>query len=240
MSTPNQHAVILGGSSGIGLATALRLLSEGMRVTITGRDAAKLDAARATLGAGATAIAVDATDATETATFFERLGTYDHLVLAFGSGRGLGPFRDLDLAEVRRGFEDKIWPHLRCAQLACRSISKDGSITFISAVSAMAGMPGTAGLAAANGVLTTMTPLLAAELKPLRVNAVCPGVVDTPWWGFVPQAQRSAVFADYAGKTPVGRIGEPDDIARAIAFLVADSFVTGHVLVCDGGLMLAA
>jgi len=240
MTVQNQHAVILGGSSGIGLATARRLLAKGMAVTITGRDAAKLEAARASLGDGVAAVAVDATEAAASAAFFERLGAFDHLVLAFGSGRGLGPFRDLDLAEVRRGFEDKVWPHLACAQSACRSIRQDGSITFISAVSATAGMPGTAGLAAANGVLTTLTPLLAAELKPLRVNAVCPGVIDTPWWGFLPEAQRLAVFADYAGRTPVGRIGAPEDVAQAIAFLVGDSFVTGHVLVCDGGLMLAA
>ena len=85
-----------------------------------------------------------------------------------------------------------------------------------------------------------MTPILAAELRPLRVNAVTPGVVDTPWWDFVDAEQRRAVFADYAGKSPVGRVGTPDDIAKAIAFLISDSFVTGHVLTCDGGLRLAA
>ncbi len=115
---------------------------------------------------------------------------------------------------------------------------KDGSLTFIAAVSADAAMPGTAGLAASNGVLTTLTPLLAAELQPLRVNAVSPGVIDTPWWDFVPGEQRQAIFADYAGKTPVRRIGTADDIARAIDFLIKDSFMTGHVLTCDGGLSL--
>jgi NAD(P)-dependent dehydrogenase (short-subunit alcohol dehydrogenase family) len=88
--------------------------------------------------------------------------------------------------------------------------------------------------------LTIVTPVLAAELKPLRVNAVTPGVVDTPWWDFVAAEQRQAAFAEYAGKAPVGRIGTPDDIASAIAFLIGNSFVTGHVLTCDGGLRLAA
>ncbi len=240
MTNTNDHAVIIGGSSGIGLATARRLLKEKMKVTIAGRDRDRLEKARSELKGDVLALAFDAADAARMGDFFDKVGAFDHLVLAFGSGRGFGPFREIDLAEVRLGFDEKVWPHLHCAQAACRSIRKDGSITFISAVTAQMAMPGTAGLAAANGVLTTVTPLLASELKPLRVNAVCPGVIDTPWWAFLPEDQRQTVFADYAGKTPVGRIGAPDDIAEAIAFLIKDSFMTGHVLICDGGLKLAA
>jgi NAD(P)-dependent dehydrogenase (short-subunit alcohol dehydrogenase family) len=240
MTIKNDHAVIIGGSSGIGLATAHRLLDEGMKVTIAGRDNNRLDAAISRLQGNVTAISFDATDRAQVEPFFEDIDRFDHLVLTFGSGRGLGAFRQLDLAEVRRGFEEKVWPHLHCAQVASKVIRKEGSMTFISAVTAQMAAPGTAGLAAANGVLTTLTPLLAAELRPLRVNAVCPGVIDTPWWTFLPENQRKAAFLDYAGKTPVGRVGVPDDIAEAIAFLVRDSFMTGHVLVCDGGLQLAA
>jgi NAD(P)-dependent dehydrogenase (short-subunit alcohol dehydrogenase family) len=64
---------------------------------------------------------------------------------------------------------------------------------------------------------------------------VSPGVIDTPWWDFLPAEQREAVFADYAGKTPVGRVGKPEDVAQAIAFLVEDSFMSGHNILCDGG-----
>jgi NAD(P)-dependent dehydrogenase (short-subunit alcohol dehydrogenase family) len=101
-------------------------------------------------------------------------------------------------------------------------------------------MPGTAGIGAANAAVAAFVPILAAELRPLRVNGVSPGVVDTPWWDFLPPEQREAVFADYAAKTPVGRVGKPDDIAQAIAFLISDSFMTGHMIVCDGGLRLVA
>jgi NAD(P)-dependent dehydrogenase (short-subunit alcohol dehydrogenase family) len=65
-------------------------------------------------------------------------------------------------------------------------------------------------------------------------------VIDTPRWAFLPKDQRQTVFADHAGKTPVGRIGAPGDVAEAIAFLIRDSLMTGHVLICDGGLRLTA
>jgi NAD(P)-dependent dehydrogenase (short-subunit alcohol dehydrogenase family) len=239
MTYISEHAVIIGGTSGIGLATARRLAGAGMRVTIAGRNKERLAAAAASIG-DIDARPLNAAKASEVREFFTALGAFDHLVLALGSGRGFGPFATLDLDQVRLGFEEKVWPHLSCAQAALGTIRKDGSITFISAVSAQMSAPGTAGLAAANGALAIVTPILAAELKPLRVNAVTPGVVDTPWWNFLSAGEREAAFADYAGKTPVGRVGAPDDVAKAIAFLIGDSFVTGHVLTCDGGLRLAA
>jgi NAD(P)-dependent dehydrogenase (short-subunit alcohol dehydrogenase family) len=240
MTNALEHALIIGGTSGIGLAAARRLAGEGLKVTIAGRDRDRLAAAAGALAGKVDARPLDAADAAQVRDFFKTVGAFDHLVLALGSGRGFGPFATLDLGEVRRGFEEKVWPHLSCAQAALPTIRKDGSITFISAVSAQMAAAGTAGLAAANGALAIVTPILATELRPLRVNAVTPGVIDTPWWDFLNPEQRAAAFAEYGGKSPVGRVGAPDDVAKAISFLISDSFVTGHVLTCDGGLRLAA
>jgi NAD(P)-dependent dehydrogenase (short-subunit alcohol dehydrogenase family) len=240
MSKASGHAVVIGGTSGIGLAAARRLLADGLKVTVAGRSERRIAAAREALAGVAEVAPLDGADPQQVREFFRALGAFDHLVLALGSGRGMGAFASLDLAEVRRGFEEKVWPHLSCAQAALPTIRKDGSITFVAAVSAQMAAPGTVGLAAANGALSVVTPILAAELRPLRVNAVSPGVVDTAWWDFMDAEQREAAFANFAGRTPVGRVGTPDDIAKAIAFLVADGFVSGHVLVCDGGLRLAA
>ena len=113
-------------------------------------------------------------------------------------------------------------------------------MTFISAVSAYAALPGTAGLAAANAAVAALVPVLAAELRPLRVNGVAPGVIDTPWWDFLSADQRKTVFADYAAKTPVSRIGKPDDLADAVAFLIGNGFMNGGTIVCDGGVRWAA
>lgn len=240
MSESREHAVIVGGTSGIGLATARRLAADGYKVTVSGRSESKLTAAREALGGKADVLQFDATDPAQVREAFRAIGAFDHLVLALSGGRGFGPFATLDLGDVRGAFEAKVWPHLFCAQTALSTIRKDGSIVFVAAVSAQMAAPGTAGLAAVNGALLAAAPVLAAELRPLRVNAVAPGVIDTPWWDFMDDAQRREAHAAFAAKTPVGRVGTPDDVAKAIAFLIGDSFVTGHVLTCDGGLRLAA
>jgi NAD(P)-dependent dehydrogenase (short-subunit alcohol dehydrogenase family) len=235
----SQHAVIIGGSSGIGLATARQLLASDMKVTITGRSAPRLDEALKSLPEAEGSVM----DAAATDTLNEplsRIGSFDHLVLALGSGKGFGPFTSVSVADVRKGFEEKVYPHFAVAQAALPFLRKDGSITFISAVSAHAAAPGTAGIGAANAAVAMFVPILAAELRPLRVNGVSPGVVETPWWDFLPSEQRTAVFAEYAAKSPVGRVGKPEDIAQAVAFLISNSFMTGHVIVCDGGLRLVA
>ncbi len=236
----HMHSVIIGGSSGIGLASAALLLTQGHRVTITGRSGQRLHKAQATLQNKATCLELDAADPQAVRTFFKRLGAFDHLVLAFGSHMGAGPISDVALDDVRQGFAEKVFPHFDCAQAATAHIAKTGSITFIAAVSAHAAFPGTAGLGAANGAITAMMRIFARELQPLRVNAVSPGLIDTPWWDFMSQEQKASIFADYAAKTAVGRNGLPEDIAGVVAFLIGNSFMTGQTIICDGGLQLAA
>jgi NAD(P)-dependent dehydrogenase (short-subunit alcohol dehydrogenase family) len=98
-------------------------------------------------------------------------------------------------------------------------------------------MPGTAGLGAINAAIAALAPILAVELKPIRVNCVSPGVVDTPWWDFTAE-RRKQTFAGFAARTPVGRVGNPQEIAEAIAFLIGNGFTSGHTLICDGGIRL--
>jgi NAD(P)-dependent dehydrogenase (short-subunit alcohol dehydrogenase family) len=115
---------------------------------------------------------------------------------------------------------------------------RDGSITFLTSISARMAHPGTAGLAAINGALEAMLGALARELAPTRINAVAPGVVDTAWWDRLPAAAKQRVFDEQARMLPVGRVGRADDVAQAVQFLAGNGFVTGTVLECDGGLHL--
>jgi NAD(P)-dependent dehydrogenase (short-subunit alcohol dehydrogenase family) len=235
----SQHTVIVGGSSGIGLATARHLLASGARVTITGRNEARLAEAARKLGPEAQVMTMDAGAAEALPAKFAQIGRFDHLVLALGSGKGIGPFASVSLADVKLGFEEKVYAHFATAKAALPFLDPNGSLTFVSAVSAHAAAPGTAGIGAANAAVAGLVPILAVELKPLRVNGVSPGVIDTPGWDAFPQDQKQAMFETYAAKTPVGRVGRPEDIAQAIAFLIGDSFMTGHMLICDGGLRLS-
>jgi NAD(P)-dependent dehydrogenase (short-subunit alcohol dehydrogenase family) len=230
--------VIAGGTSGIGLATAAMMIEKGAEVLITGRDTAKLEQALKTLNHRAKGQSVDARRADEVKSFLAGAGTIDHLVLALSDGKGGGPFKDLDLEELRQGFENKLFPQLQTLQAALPSLSPGGSVTFVTSVSGCIANPGTSGYAAVNGALNRMTPILARELQPVRVNAVAPGVIDTPWWSFLPEDARKQAFGEYAGKTPAGRVGQPQDVARLIVQLIGNSFITGQVIMVDGGLGL--
>ncbi|MEU3573185.1 SDR family oxidoreductase [Kitasatospora sp. NPDC036755] len=230
-----QRVVVMGGSSGIGEAAATAFAADGAEVVVTGRDRDRLDAAVARIGGKSSGHRLDAADPAALAEFFAGTGTVDHLVVAVSGAAGAGPFARLDLAELATGFDAKFWPQVRVLQAALPHLREDGSVTLITAASARAAFPGTAGLAAINGALEAMVPPLAVELAPLRVNAVSPGVIDTPWWDRVPADQRAALFQGLAATTPAGRVGRAEDVARAIHMLAANTFVTGVVFDCTGG-----
>lgn len=234
-----QHAVIIGGTSGIGLAAAQILLRDGFKVTVSGRDPQRVANASKQLRDEANAVAADATDPAAVAALLGGLGGFDHLVLAFGSNKGLGPFATIGIEDVRLSFTEKVFPQFACAQAAQKFLNPKGSITFLSAVSAFGAMPGAAGIGAANAAIAALVPTLARELQPLRVNAVAPGVIDTPWWDWAAPDQKSQMFADFASQTPVGRVGTSEEIGKAIAFLVTNAFMTGQTIVCDGGIRLS-
>ncbi|HEX6444430.1 MAG TPA: SDR family oxidoreductase [Streptosporangiales bacterium] len=239
MSLDGRRVLVMGGGSGIGEATAARFAAAGAEVVITGRTREKLAAAAERIGGKVTARQVDATSADDLRALFADEGSYDHLVLAVSSSLGAGPVATLDLDELRAAFDGKYWAHLRTLQAALPRLRRDGSVTFIGAASAQAAMPGTAGLAAINGALEAMVPPLAAELAPLRVNAVSPGVIDTPWWSGLPDEQRAELFRQYGGMIPAGRVGRPEEVADAVVAMATNGYVTGSVLVCAGGAQLA-
>jgi len=232
-----QHKVVIaGGTSGIGLATATLLAGLGKQIIVTGRDAARGKSAES-IHANITSAALDSGNRNDMDSFFKQQGTIDHLVIALSGAKGAGVFAELSLQDLREAFEGKFWPHLNTLQAALPYISKGGSITIVTAISATAQMPGTSGLAAMNGALEIIVPILAKEL-PVRINAISPGVIDTNWWSFLPEQAKQEAFAHYATQTTVGRVGKPEEIAEAIRFVIDNAYVTGTVLQCAGGLGL--
>jgi NAD(P)-dependent dehydrogenase (short-subunit alcohol dehydrogenase family) len=229
------HAVVFGGSSGIGEATARAFAAAGARVTIVGRDPQKLAAAATRLPGGVAARAVDAMDRRAVDALFAELGPFDHLVLSISGGKGAGPFRRLALEELRSGIEHKLLAQLSVAQASLGTIAAAGSITFVTSSSARVAVAGTAGLAAINGAVEAAVRTLALELAPIRVNAVSPGIVDTPWWDGAPAALKDGAFAQAAAALPVRRVGQPEDVAAAIAMIATNGFMTGTIVAVDGG-----
>jgi len=232
------RVMIAGGSSGIGLSAAKFLIDYGASVIITGRDARKLESATQLLGPGASSVAFDAANSEARAEALAGIGKLDHLVISLSGGKGAGTFQTLSEHDLRTGFEAKFWTYFSLAHDAVPHLSPEGSITFVSSISAKAANPGTSGLAAINAAIEGLVKPLAVELQPLRVNAFAPGVIDTPWWDWLSEDQKKATFESFAAATPVGRVGKPEDVASAIVFLIGNSFMTGCVIECDGGLRL--
>lgn len=234
-SLKGQSAVVVGGSSGIGLATAQALLSDGADVTLVGRSKERLAKAHDVLGPDVQTVDLDCADEPAAAAFFEGLGQLDHLVITLAGGAALGPFTDVSVSGVRETFEGKFWPYLIAMHHGAKKLSEHGTLTIVTGASAIAAVPGAATLGAVNGALEGMVKTLAVELAPRRINAVSPGLTDTDAWSRIPDTIREDMYAKSAADTPVGRIGQPEDVAGAVLSCITNGFLTGLVLPCDGG-----
>jgi NAD(P)-dependent dehydrogenase (short-subunit alcohol dehydrogenase family) len=237
-SIDGRHVAVIGGSTGIGLATTRLLALAGARVTIGARNQYRLTAAAGELGSHVRPVPVDAEDVASLRGFFAETGPIDDLVVTVTRRGGAGPASDLAEADLLGAFSGKTVAHLRAVALALPTLAARGSITLVTAGSAQSALPGTAGLAAVNGALEAAVAPLAVELAPRRVNAVSPGVIETGWWDEIPEEARRAAFDTFAQRALVGRNGTADDVARAIAAVIENGFITGVVLPCDGGLRL--
>jgi NAD(P)-dependent dehydrogenase (short-subunit alcohol dehydrogenase family) len=230
-----QHVVITGGSSGIGLTLAEDLVQRGARVTLVGRDPAKLDAAARRLGSSASTAQVDVTDEQAVAAFFAAIDSLDHLVTA-AAGTARGTVVELDVAKARALFESKYWGQYHCAKYAAPKLAATGSMVLFSGWISRKPMAGVSTLAAVDAAIEALGRTLALEIAPRRVNVITPGMIDTPLWSarLTPEQQR-AHFAKMAETLPVGRAGTAADVAHAVRFLLENGFTTGAVIDIDGG-----
>lgn len=235
MDLQGQRVVVIGGSSGMGLATAKAAAEAGAEVVIASRSQGKLDAASDAIPGRAEAHALDFTDEAAVRGFFEALGEFDHLVLVGAGAPAWGEFLEVDCAALRGAFETKFWGHFHCARNAVPRLREGGSIVFVIGGAARSAIPGTSGVAAVNGAIMAMANTLARELAPLRVNTVSPGLVDTPAYDWMGEQEKQAFFGRMGGDLPVGRVGAPEEVAEAVLFLLGNGFATGALLDVDGG-----
>jgi NAD(P)-dependent dehydrogenase (short-subunit alcohol dehydrogenase family) len=236
MRIEGQSVVIIGGSSGMGLAIAKEAVDAGADVTIAGRSEAKLDEAHRAIAGDVVTRTVDVSDEQSVKSLFSQIGLFDHLVVT-GSSVRTGPLRELPLADARASMDSKFWGQYMAARYA--QIRPKGSITLFSGILSRRPSAGLASLAAINAAVEALGRALAVELAPVRVNVVSPGTTDTPAYAKMPDDARIGMFAAAAKRSLVGRVGKPEDIASLALELMSNGYMTGVVVDVDGGGLLA-
>jgi NAD(P)-dependent dehydrogenase (short-subunit alcohol dehydrogenase family) len=239
-SFENKRVVIVGGSSGIGLAVAEEAASQGADVVIVSSSTERVQEAIKSIGGEARGQAIDVSDEKAVESFFTNLGGFDHLVFTAGDSLRLNELAKTDLKQARRAFELRYWSALATVKYGSPQIRKGGSIVLTTGVAGRRPLSGWVITASVLGTIEALTRALAIELAPIRVNAVCPGVVRTNLWQNMNMSseEREQIFESVGKRLPVGRVGEAHDIAQAYLFLMQEEFGTGQTVVVDGGTVL--
>ena len=236
-------ALVTGGSSGIGLATAQRFAAEGAHVFITGRNQTTLDAAVSTIGAQATGIRSDVSnldDLDKVADAIAARGRGLDVVFANAGGGELAALPDITVEQFTNTFNINVGGILFTVQKVLPLLNSGASVVLTGSSSAYGGTPAMGVYAASNAAIPQLGRTMAAELvgKGIRVNTVVPGPVETPGLkGLAPSGQEQALLDAQAANVPMGRVARPEEIAAAVLFLASDesSFITGTELFVDGG-----
>ncbi len=241
----NKVAVITGGNSGIGLATAQSFIKEGAKVVIFGRDQKTLDEAAATLGENGIAVQGDVTNNADLDKLFSTAtSTFGQVDILFANaGVALfAPFEQTDEQLFDTNMNINIKGAFMTVQKALPVLNKNASIIFNTSIVNVKGFPGTSAYSASKAALRSLVRTLATELigKDIRVNAVSPGPIDTPIYGRLglPQDAKEQMVQGFESMIPMKRFGKASEIASTVLFFASDdsSFITGSELAVDGGL----
>lgn len=231
-----QKVVITGINGGIATATANLLLQQGAEVIVTARSEEKLQRGLSALAGNTHGYTMDLLDEQSIKDCFQRIGSFDHLVTPAASAT-FAPLAELDFPASRELMESKQWGQMLCLHHALPYIRKNGSVSLFSGTVTQKPLPGGSSYAAVGAATEAAGRVWALELAPLRINTIVPGVIATDVWQDLlgtesaAQEQLNAI----ASALPVNRVGTSDDIAKAVYFLIDNTFVNGISLVVDGG-----
>ncbi len=227
----NQSVIVVGGTSGMGLAVARLAISRGASVTVASRSPDKVAAVATELGAAGKQL--DTGDEASVREFFGTIGSVDHLIVT-GSSVRTGTLKDAPLEDGEFTFRSKFFGPYLCAKYA--QMRPTGSITLFSGILSRRPGQNDVVLAGVNAAVEAMGRALARDLAPVRVNTISPGMTrGTSAYLSMPEAAREGMYSAIAGKLPVGHVGTAEDIAEATLMLMTNKFITGVTLDVDGG-----
>jgi NAD(P)-dependent dehydrogenase (short-subunit alcohol dehydrogenase family) len=237
-SLKGKKIVIIGGSSGIGLATAKLVASKGGLVIIASSNQRRIDNALQELPAESLGYAIDVTNEMQVKNIFERIGAFDHLVFTAGENIILGNVADTTLEIARNYFNIRYWGAFTAVKYAAPFINTTGSIVLTSGIASNRPNKGWALGASICSATEGFGRAMAIELAPIRVNIVSPGVVKTELWSRMSESDREAMYTNIGTALPVKRVGEAEDIAKTFVYLLEQQYGTGQTLIIDGGTSL--
>lgn len=211
--------------------------SAGAQVTIASSNADKIEAAAARIGNRTLGVKLDVTREDEVASFFAKSEGFDHIAFTAGDWGGprRGPLVELDLEKAKALFEVRFWGAVKVAKHATTTMPVGGSVTLTDGMIAHRPQKGSAISTAMTGAVEHLTRALAVEFAPLRVNAVCPGLIHTGIWDRIPEDRREKELAEMTSRQLVARVGQPSEVAEAYLYLMRGGYTTGQVLYVEGG-----
>jgi len=237
-SLTGKKVILLGGSSGFGLATAQAAATEGAQVIIVSSNQERINKALQQLPASVQGQAVDLSREANIKSFFEQTGNFDHLVYTAGENLTLNYLSDTDIEKAHSFFNLRFWGALAAVKYASPYINAGGSISLVSGTASLRPGKGWSLGSAICGAMEGVVRALAVELAPIRVNSLVPGMIRTEMWNSFSEAERTQIFKTAGETSLVKLVGEAEDVALGFIYLMKQRFVTGQNLVVDGGAVL--
>lgn len=238
MTLDEKKIVILGGTSGIGLAVAQAAAKGGASVVVASSRKESVDRALKSLPAGGEGHVLNLANEAQVKSLFESIGDFDHLVFTAGESLRLAEMSKLPVAEAQSFFSLRYWGAFTAVKYGSPHIRKGGSIVLTSGVAGARPHKGWGVAASICAAMEGFTRAMAVELAPVRVNAVSPGVIKSPLWANMTEADREAMYRSIGTVLPAGRVGEVEDVAESYLYLMRNGFSTGQVITVDGGTVL--
>lgn len=233
-----KKVVILGGSSGLGLATAKAASAEGANVIIVSSNAARVQNAVSQLPGNGFGMQADLSDEVSIKRVFEEIGMLDHLIFTAGEGLLLSKIADTEVDRAREFFKLRYWGAFMAVKYGAPRINAGGSIVLTGGIVSARPSAGWSIGASICAAMDGFTRAMAVELAPVRVNLVSPGVIRTKLWSSMDETERDAFYDQVAAALPVRHVGEAEQVAQTYIYLMKQPFTTGQILVTDGGAVL--